>query len=495
MRARGEGEANLIDFLKSRRWFGEKGGRILDARVRDVIPVTWPNSKRKFAVVRVDVTTDRGTSTYQLFAPTGRGGDPALDTDALADHAFRRGLADAWVRGAAFEGSGTRWVFENVAKTALVVPPRAPVTLSSGEQTNSSVILNRQAIIKLFRKLEPGQHPDVEVTRFLTIDRGFVNVPVLMGFIQFEGAEGRTIAGMLQEYVRGATDGWTYALERLRAQRAPNPKLPVASFEPDAEQLGAVVRALHDCLASGDPGSDFDLRPATRGDILRWRQGAEETIARASDALARAIESKTLPHAAIAPARDVLERKAEFQKHVRKLVDAVGTDAGANTRTHGDLHLGQVLRSAAGQFLVIDFEGEPARPLEQRRARSSPLRDVAGMLRSFAYAAAVGSGLWALGKTRKPKAQGAKPTAQSAKLKAEATHAANWQNAARAAFLRGYFTETSGRRGILPHERANAERLIALFESEKVFYELEYELAHRPDWVPVPLRDITQLLS
>jgi maltose alpha-D-glucosyltransferase/alpha-amylase len=148
------------------------------------------------------------------------------------------------------------------------------------------------------------------------------------------------------------------------------------------------------------------------------------------------------------------------------LADAIGRDAGVNARTHGDYHLGQVLRSAAQRFLIIDFEGEPARPLAARRARSSPLRDVAGMLRSFAYAAA----------TAHDEARGVA-----------------WERAARDAFLRGYLTAAHDGQALFPRARENTDRLVALFEVEKVFYELQYELDHRPDWAWIPLRGLSRL--
>jgi trehalose synthase-fused probable maltokinase len=462
----------LIEFLKSKRWFGEKGREIRDANVRDTIPIEWPNSQKQFVVQRLDVTTDAGSSTYQLFAP--REDEKSKTTvDALDDPQFLRGLADAWVKGATFERDGVGWIIEREGKTSLVVPPMAPITISSAEQTNSSVILNREAILKLYRRIEPGIHPDVEITRFLTLERCFMHVPVLMGTVRFQDASGITTAGMLQEYVQGATDGWTFALERLRAEHS-NTKQQEGTrpFEKDAEDLGIVVRALHEALASGDQGSDFDLRPATSDDVRRWQQNATRTMEAGLAMLERALASKTLPRETAEAADAIMARRSRYAAAISALTADMASDAGANTRTHGDLHLGQVLRSAAAQFLVIDFEGEPTRPLRDRRARSSPLRDVAGMLRSFAYAAAAGGG-------RKKRNE----------------NADRWENDARNAFLRCYHAETHGRAGLLPRSRDNADRLVRLFETEKAFYELQYELAHRPDWVWIPLRALTRLFQ
>jgi trehalose synthase-fused probable maltokinase len=471
------GEA-LVEFLQTKRWFGEKGRGVRHAALRDAIPIEWPGTTRQFAVARAAVTTDAGRATYQLFMPRAASGEPEYAVDALDDADFRRGLADAWMQGAAFEGDGVRWIVQPEGKKPLVVPAGAPIELSSTEQTNSSIILNREAILKLYRKLEPGVHPDVEVTRFLTLERQFVYVPVLIGTIRFEDEDGTTVAGMLQEYVQGATDGWSFVLAALReAFQAKGGRLSGQPLEKELEQLGSVTRALHENLASGDAGTDFDLRAASAADVARWEHGAARTVAEGMDVLGRALGENKLPREAVDEGRAIEDAGARATKRIADLAAAVAGDAGGNTRTHGDFHLGQTLRSAAAQFLIIDFEGEPTRPLAERRGRSSPLRDVAGMLRSFAYAAADSS------------------RSSTGSQEPRADTIARWEQSARAAFLRGYFSETDGRQGLLPRDRANAQRLLALFELEKSFYELQYELDHRPDWVWIPMRGITRLLS
>jgi maltose alpha-D-glucosyltransferase/alpha-amylase len=475
MREQGAGtrEQELIEFLKTKRWFGEKGREIRGAVLKHVIPVEWPGLEKAYAVARAEVAMDEGTATYQLFLVQ----DAPTLSDAIEEAEFRRFLADMFIKGAAFERDGTRWVAESEGKKALVVPPNAPIALASAEQSNSSVIMNREAILKLYRRIEPGIHPDVEVTRFLTTERRFVHVPVLLGTIRFEDASGVSVAGMLQEYVQGAVDGWTFALDSTReyfeAGDGHDPALP---FEAEAEQLGVATRAMHEALASGDPGTDFDLRAAGGDDVQNWAALAVQTIERASRSLAQALERKQLPSEHADQARAVAERRPGFIAWIKQLADDIAADAGGKTRTHGDYHLGQVLRSAAAQFLIIDFEGEPSRPLDERRARSSPLRDVAGMLRSFAYAAAAGS----------------KEEAPSSDAVRDA-RATRWIGVARDAFLRGYFSEKGGRAGLLPNSQNNTGRLISLFKTEKMFYELQYELDHRPEWVSIPLRDIAKL--
>ena len=464
------GSDELLAFLKTRRWFGDKTRAIRSVAVRDSVHVEWPNSDKPYSVMRVDVATDAGRSTYQLFIERGT---PQLN-DALEDEAFRRGLIDAFVGDLSFEDAGVRWQFRSESTGALVAPPASIIRLSSAEQSNSSVIVDGQAILKLFRKLEPGVHPDVEVTRFLTIDRQFVHVPVLLGTVVFEDGQGTTVAGMLQELVPDAVDAWTYALAAARPYLQGHGDMAVAPFATDAEQLGTITRALHDTLASGDAGSDFERRSITDADLRTWTTQMTAMIDRATTSLKRAIDAGRVPPAAMQTASAAAGASAELANRLAREIQSLGSDRGAKTRTHGDYHLGQVIRSSSGQFLVIDFEGEPARPLNARRAHHSPLRDAAGMLRSFAYAAAVAAA----------ESTGARERARE------------WERQMREGFLRGYLRDSEdAAHNILPADRANAERLITLFETEKAFYELQYELDHRPEWVWIPLSGIAKLLT
>ncbi|HYC49687.1 MAG TPA: hypothetical protein VEB19_01135 [Gemmatimonadaceae bacterium] len=461
----GDRGGELIAFLKSKRWFGDKTKVIRGARLRERIPVVWPNADRDFAVARADVETDDGTSTYQLVL----GAESEPIGDALENEQFRRGLIDAFAHGAAFDSGRARWIIQSEGKRMLVAPPASTITLSKAEQSNTSVLVEGEAILKLFRRLEPGVHPDVEVTRFLTIDRQFLHTPVLLGTIRFEDAEGTTTAGMLQELVPQAMDGWSFALECTR-EHFGNGRGTDMPFLNEAEQLGIVTRALHETLASGAPGSAFAPTQVQETDVKAWTDATARMARRSLESLRGAVDSIPGKHADAARAL-IADR---FTELVAGWGRDLANDAGLKTRVHGDYHLGQVLRSAANQFLIIDFEGEPARPLAERRALQSPLRDVAGMLRSFAYLAAVGA----------------------ANGKAGVDRASRWEQDARAAFFRGYFADVDTPvRGLLPRDRRNAERLIRLFEAEKVFYELQYELDHRPDWAWIPLRGITALTT
>ena len=452
----------LEAFLKSKRWFGDKTRAIRGVRLRERVPVRWPNADRDYAVARADVETDGGRSTYQLLL----GNDARALTDALDDEQFRRGLIDAFAHGAEFEHDGVRWIVRSEAKRALIAPPGTKVVLSKAEQSNSSLIVEGLAILKLFRKVEPGVHPDVEVTRFLTVEREFVHVPVLLGTIQFQDASGTTVAGMLQELVPGAKDGWSYALQCTKAYfGGANGTLP---FQEEARELGSITRALHDALASGAPGSAFEKRIAESKDLESWIAATRRMADKATGSLTQALDNQAIPEEHLDTAHQVMTRANALGDTLAGWGRTLTNDAGARTRTHGDYHLGQVIRSAADRFLVIDFEGEPARPLSERRALQSPLRDVAGMLRSFAYLGAVAAS--------EGRASDDRRTA--------------WERATREAFLDAYFAPADTSLGLLPRDHDNARRLIALFETEKAFYELQYELDHRPDWAWIPLRGI-----
>lgn len=468
----------LAAYLSAQRWFGGKGRRIVGVAVSDAIPVRWHVSRAQFIVARAKVSTELGTEFYQLFLTEG-----GELTDALEKPEFTRGLADAFQTGASFAGDGVRWIVQSETRTPLVVPPNAAIRVSKTEQTNSSVVLGDEAILKLFRKLESGVHPDVEVTRFLTSERRFAHVPALLGTIRFETADGIAVAGMMQELVPGARDGWSYALECASPYLRATDESAVLPFEKDAMQLGGVTRALHEALASGSAGSEFELDAADVDDVVLWTRKTREMIEESLAALDRALSEGRVPKEQRVASRVLVRRRTQFLGWLGEMTAGIAADAGGNARVHGDYHLGQVLRSAAGEFLVIDFEGEPARPLQERRARQSPLRDVAGMLRSFAYAAAAGA---------RPPTEGHRPLASGDHA---ASRSGRWELAIRNAFLEGYFARNDGNAALLPRARDNSARLIALFEAEKVFYELQYELDHRPDWIWIPLQGIAQLYA
>jgi trehalose synthase-fused probable maltokinase len=306
------------------------------------------------------------------------------------------------------------------------------------EQSNTSVVIGERLILKVFRLLEAGDSPDIEIGAFLA-DAGFTETPALAGSITWEpdGAAPRA-AVMLQELVTADGDGWSAMLTAL----AIDPGRATAL----AAEVGALTARLHRALSSRPEVPGFPSRMATVAETGAWRASAERQLAEAVAALDGAPHQQLVT---LAPA--VSARFAE--------TFGAATEDAPVSRIHGDYHLGQLLTRVDGGISVIDFEGEPARPLAERRLPSSPLRDVAGMLRSLDYAA--------------------RTAERAADLRVDA-----WLPQARAAFLGAYD-------GAAP----TLTGLLEAFELEKACYEIRYEAANRPDWAWLPLAAVERLVA
>ena len=485
----------LVRFLAPRRWFGAKAGTPSAARVRDAIGLPWEGGGR-FAIARLEVMTGNASEPrlYQLplcvrsadevgdapplstLARVVAGDGEGLLFDAVEDGTFLRALGDSFQHGGSFGDAEARWVVESLSATPLVIPASAKLRVGSAEQSNTSLVIGDQAILKLFRKLETGEHPDVELTRFLTLDARFPHTPALLGVIRFEDAGRPTVAGMLQEFLPGSTDAWAYALAKGRPYfQAAREGNPANDFAADAEHLGVVTRAMHEALATG---RDAALVPeaADQAAVHRWASSAKEWIRNGFALLEKQLRARALPRERAPEAEALVRRGDYYASVVDEIVNDVRGDAGLAIRIHGDYHLGQVLRTAGDDFMVIDFEGEPARPLAERREKASALRDVAGMLRSFAYAAAT------LGME-----------AKALDMPTRELRIGRWERDTREAFLRGYLRDPEGSASrILPSESSHTRALLRLFETEKAFYELMYELNNRPDWTWIPMRGIAK---
>jgi maltokinase len=307
------------------------------------------------------------------------------------------------------------------------------------EQTNTSVVLGERLILKVYRLLEAGENPELEVSAFLT-DVGFAATPALAGMGHFVPAGGSApcATAMLQAFVPSRGDGWRHMLACLASD------LEAATGA--AARVGEITSSLHRALASRPEHPSFPARPATLQEAAGWRADAERELADAEAALSGALR----------------ERLAGLGPSIRAtFADAFGS-AGASaqvTRIHGDYHLGQLLATPDRGFVVIDFEGEPARPLAERRRPSSPLRDVAGMLRSLDYAARTAE-------------RGGHVTGFNADA---------WLARARRAFLDAYDATSPD------------EGLLRAFELAKACYEVRYEANNRPDWIWLPLEALERL--
>jgi trehalose synthase-fused probable maltokinase len=468
--------------LPSRRWFGGKTRRIATVAPMDEAAV--PGSPGILALFDV-AYADGGRETYTV--PLLPAAGDAGAGDAMEDPAFCATLLEQFRLGAILPGRAGRFRF--VATDAMVeVLPAAtePVTRVTTEQSNTSVVYGRRATLKLFRKLERGPNPEFEIADFLTRDASFRGVPRLAGAILYEtaAAEAMTVA-VLQEFVPNQGDAWTATQRRLaeyftavhatvEAGDAGSEAFARTLADADAEEarrLGALTGRLHTALASAaDPALAPEAIAPT--DIVAWREGMQAHLDRTMQMLASLHE--TLPRPVRGLAHQVLESAPLLRERLGGL-DALGAEASAKIRIHGDYHLGQVLRVDDG-FVILDFEGEPARPLAERRAKHCALKDVAGMLRSFAYAAR--SGLAAAGGT-------SDETTGTERLAPWAEH---WERHVQTAFLEGYLAETRERgAGFLPADREHLDAALGAFALDKAVYELRYELDHRPAWAWIPL--------
>jgi maltokinase len=417
------GEPALAALVREQRWFGSKsrvltGGCIADAGAL--------SADCALALFEAEFAEGAG-ELYQLPYRVAGGGEKVLE---LADPPLARALLAA-LRASARVATEAGGIEFELAGDLPGEDALEGVRSAGAEQSNSSVVFGERCILKAYRRLEDGESPELEMLRFLDV-HGFEHAPRLLGWYGYEGPRLAATLGILQEFVPDARDGWQDALGSLADP---------AEFLSRLRRLGEVTARMHTVLASA--GDDPAFAPEGRA---AW-----------DDAGARA-------WLAVAP-EPIAARSGEALERLRAL-HRLGT-GGKAIRQHGDYHLGQVLW-ARGDWLVLDFEGEPARPLAERRHKSTPLRDVAGMLRSFAYAAETG------------RATGAPGTA-------------GWERDARSAFLSGYTSAIDD--SLLPPEGEARDALLAACELEKALYELRYEQDNRPDWMHVPMAGILRLLE
>ena len=447
----------LHDWVIARRWFGSKSREVTQIDIAEAIQLR--EESPQLILLLVEARFGEGThETYQLplgLRPADEGWTDGviaeLDDwtvyDALVDPAHARELLHRMRRNdTEITGEDAslrfRWSESADAGSGGTVDVR-PVGV---EQSNSSVVFGDELILKAFRRVEPGVNPELELLRFLT-ERGFPNIASLAGWYEYEGRLLDATLGILQEYLAGARDGWELTLERL----ASDPE----GLLGDLRSLGAVTGDLHSALGSEGSDPAFVAEEPSTESLALLTADIDEQIERVFVDLPD-IE-------ALAPIQGRGQDVHELLQHLSHL-----NVAGRVIRTHGDLHLGQTMLSERG-WVILDFEGEPARPLHERRRKRPPLRDVAGMLRSFSYAAA------------------------GARLLRGVEVPEDWEPQARATFLEGYYDRVEP--SLLPPGEAPTRQLLAVFELEKAVYELRYELNNRPDWVSIPVAGILRLLD
>jgi maltose alpha-D-glucosyltransferase/alpha-amylase len=509
----------LEAYVRSRRWFSGKARTITSLQVTETVAL--PNDAGQLTFLRIDyadgepetyllplaILQHRRAQEQEAKIPTliARLRDGFLLYEPVTDPKFTAALLDTIARRRTLKG-------EQGAVAGTASRPRelqGAVDLNAqvlrAEQSNTAIFYGDQFFMKLFRRLEPGINTDLEVTRFLNEETSFIGTPRLEGALQYETAATRepTTLAILQRYVENSGDAWTYtvdtfgrffdsvlsdpsAAERL-AKATPAESLLAISEKPfpdivqqtiglylaDAQILGRRTAQMHLALASRDDIPAFAPEPITPHYQRSIYQHIRSQAVRTFQLLRR--RGKGIP-----AAEELLAREEEVQQRIRRVLD--GRITGLRIRTHGDYHLGQVLHTG-NDFVIVDFEGEPSRPLSERRIKRSALRDVAGMLRSFHYAPhAV---LFGQSQHSVIRAEDAATVESGANF---------WYRWVSAAFLRAYLAE-SGNAAHLPQSREELQVLLDAHLLEKALYEIAYEMNNRPEWLRIPLRGVLELLG
>src|SRR5215213_4934033 len=429
-------DAMLVPYLQSQRWYGAHSREVHGAAVVDSVPLCDDGSMR---VVLVELLFDTGThDLYQLLVRERDGqvfeatGDPDVATGLVALTADRATVA----------GADGHISFDSIRP---ITPPAEPVARPLRGEASNTVVVVDDLLLKTYRRVRAGVNAELDMLLFFA-EHGFAHVPELAGWYGYEGERVQATLGLLQRFVPDAVDGWELGRRELASASG--------AFLGELEQLGAVVGAMHAVLASDASDPAFAPEEATIESAGLVSARIDEEIDSTFDELGDRDEFAPL-----------VGRRG--QAHDLVVASASSGAMGRTIRTHGDLHLGQALRHDGG-WMVIDFEGEPARGATMRRHKAAPLRDVAGMLRSLSYLA-------------------------SAAERDGAAAPDGWLRDARDRFLGAY--RASPAAAVLPSSIEAQDQQLALFELEKAFYELRYELDHRPDWVDIPVGSILGLLE
>src|SRR5688572_20480331 len=497
----------LPAFIAERRWFAGKGQGVRRVELTDY--AEWKPGARSWLVALTRVESGEG-ETQSYFVPMTLAWEDRDDEllkalgplaiakarqhsqvgvvgDAFGDDAFARAIVAAVAE---------RGVLKTALGSVRFTPTRAfdalagdvgtlPVTTSGAQATSNTIVsLGNRLFLKAYRRVSEGENPELEIGRFLT-DAGFTHAVPIAGSVDYVANDGRIATmAILQAYVSNQGDGWSYTVEYLDRFFDALPRESDAAGDAGdvhggylslARTLGRRTAELHAAFAGSRGNPAFDPEPVKPADVTAWTRQLESDASAVLDRLARRRDA--LPEAVREDANVLIGRRDALLARIRR--HASDTTTGAKTRLHNDYHLGQVLLSK-NDFVITDFEGEPARPLEERRRKHSPLRDVAGMLRSFDYAmhAALFDAL-----TERP------TDAHDRVVRA----ARQWQTQAGHAFLEAY--DETARASRLASPIAERSGLLELFLLEKAVYELRYEIDNRPEWVRIPLRGLIEALD
>jgi maltose alpha-D-glucosyltransferase/alpha-amylase len=489
-------ERALPAYIAAQRWYAGKGASI--SRVHIVDHGAWPELAVDVLVALFDVESRTETARYFLplvLALEGRD-DPGwaklqpaavarvrqqahmgVLADAFADDRFCRALVDQIGKGASLRmAQGQLRCTPTRVYPELRGDPNAELALANPvtQGSNTALRVGDRLFLKALRRVQSGINPELEMGRFLTEVAHFANVVPLAGAVDYVAQDGTPATLiLLQAFVQNQGDGWDYTLNHLvrflEDRRTGTPALPGAhgAYLALVQILGQRTAELHRALATPTHDAAFTPERITQQDVERWSERVREEAGATLEFLSRPEE---LPEAVREEAARLLVQRGSL---LRKLQAPAQPPRGLKLRHHGDYHLGQVLLQR-NDFVIVDFEGEPGRPLEARREKTSPLRDVAGMLRSFTYARHAAM--------RRCSASTPEDCQRWEPL------LASWERETRSTFLGAY--DAVARDGGLYESFEQMQPLLLLFETEKALYELRYELRNRPDWAQIPLSSL-----
>jgi maltokinase len=452
-------ESELSAFVARQPWFRAHGREGAAARV---IEATFVHTVAPLlAIALVEVATERGLNEiYQLPVGLRTESDPGhlaapiatvdgwTAYDALADPDLAYELVELVRSAASAQTDAAAVEFQPAGRPdAFPAPGSADLRAIGAGHSNTSVVVGEELVLKVYRRLAAGINPELELLRFLT-EHGFENAPTLLGSYEHSGRQIDATLGIVTRFVPAECDGWAFALSSLAGDPS--------RFLDRLERLGEITGSMHVLLASDSSDPNF---------------AAEEPSAESLALVAATLDEEIEAVFAHLPESEVLEPIAGLGEEVRERLRVLShmSDRSRVIRHHGNFHLGDLLWTGS-DWIVLDFEGPPDRSVAERRRKRSPLRDVASMLRSFAYAA---SATELTGGRRPPD---------------------GWEAQARENFLRGYFSVVEPS-GFIPGGAAAAGRLLEIFELEKAVDELRHELEVRPEWLPIPVAAIERLLA
>jgi trehalose synthase-fused probable maltokinase len=485
----------LPKFLSRARWFPERLASKIRPRLVAFLPLERGRNATTLAVIETDqkaryilplradwmCDTEKGYAGTTV-APLRQGKREGWLRDVAADHTFITRLLANLRHNASIVASGRAWRLDFKPTSKF---PKGPAQVPShvraiaGEQSNSTALVDQDYVVKLYRHIEPGQNPEIEMGHFLTEKTGFAHTPALLGHVEAVQASETCAVGIVHRFVPNQGDAWTYSADRINiyldaiaaGSEGRDTALTVnRDYIFWIRRMGRRVAEMHRALSDSET-PEFKPEPIEEGDLKIW---TDDILTRADRVLGM-LEKRVADLD-----KELLARVLRSWHRLPSLSRSFGGACmgRCKTRHHGDLHLGQIL-VADHDAIIIDFEGEPSRPLHERRRKAPAARDVAGVVRSLDYAAMAA-------RQQRLVEEGFPQVGLRALLA--------WRDRSTEAFLHSYL-EAAGQSLLWPDSADDAKAMLNFFLLEKALYEVEYELSYRPLWVSVPLEGIRDLLE